>query len=1100
MKNVFNKGILRSIRNSMGRFLAIAIMAALGTGFYAGLQMTEPDMKLAGDQYYDGTNLSDIRVMSTLGLTDDDIEALRAIDGVEGVMPAYETDATFIHEGQKYTTRIHSLDVDAAVKSDISDGKQAISSDLSYMNRPLVIEGTWPTEPDECLLSIDVVMETPISLGDTITLDEGTTDLDETLNSRTYTIVGLCRSSYYTAGLTIGTTSLGSGTVDQYMYVPESSFNDEYPYTEAFVTVVGAKDLNAASKAYDEHVGVVVDAINDAVPALQKSRVSGIKEDAQQELDDARAEFEAEIADAQKQYDDGVAELESKRSEAEAAFAQAEQDLNNAQAQYDSAMATRSGLVSQLVELRNTSDEVNSGIGQVQDGISQIDVGLGQLSDGIAQAQEGIAAIDTAIGMLDPADPAYGPTLAYLTQQKQQAQDTLASLQTQEAELVAQKDALVAQEAELQAAYTQVTDGIAQIENGIWQIDSQTQGALDLIATGRSELETSRADAQAEIASAEETLAEAKTEIEDARVEAEKELGDAQSEIDKLENPEIYVLDRSKNMGVQTFFADADRMKKIASVFPFIFFLVAALVSLTTMTRMVEEERVLIGTYKALGYSNMRITSKYLIYAIVASGVGSLIGIVALSQFLPWFIMNAYSIVYSVPGRPTPIQWDIALFSALLGIGITVIATWVAAGSTLRESPASLMLPRAPKAGKRIVLERITPLWTRMSFLWKVTARNIFRYKRRFFMAVIGVAGCTALLLTGLGLQNAINDIIDKQFGELYNYTMVVRAQEDATAEQKREIEAIMDADSIVSGYTQASITSMITTQEGCVDQFFDLVVPQDQDEFADYITLRDRKSHDPIELATDGVVVSEKLADMYDLHVGDTLVMYEQDSIGNASGAGYKVPIVALTEHYVNQYVYMTPAYYEQVFGHAPDFSALYAKVGDDLAQREALTDKLLALDSVKTTGFNDETIGTYRTMLKSVDAVVVILVVAAALLAFVVLYNLTNINITERQREIATLKVLGFTPNEVNAYIYRETILLSMIGALVGLVLGIFMEGFVVTTAEVDMVMFGRQIHALSFLIAFALTMVFSVFVSFAARFKLKKIDMVESLKSVE
>ncbi len=1100
MKNVFNKGILRSVHNSMGRFLAIAVMAALGTGFYAGLQMTEADMKLAGDQYYDGTNLSDIRVISTLGLTDDDIDTLRGIAGVEGVMPAYETDATFMHDGQKYTTRIHSLDVDAAAASDISDGKQAISSDLSYINRPLVVEGTWPTKSNECLLSVDVVMESPINIGDVITLDKGITDLDETLNTRSYTIVGLCRSSYYTSGLTIGTTSLGSGAVDQYMYVPESAFNDERPYTEAFVTVEGAKEFNAASKKYDEHVGVVVDAINAQVPVLQKSRVSDIAGDAQQELDDARDEFEEEIADTQKQYDDGVAELKSKRQEAEEAFASAEQALNDSQAQYDSAMAARSDLITKLVGLRANADDIAYGLTQVQDGITCIDVGLAQLQESTTQTQTDIDSINAAISMLNPADPAYGPMLTYWTQQKAEAEQTLVSLQTRETELIAQKDTLVSQKSELETESSQVASGIAQIKDGIWRIDSQTSGALDAITTSRSELESSRSEAYAEMEKADIELAGAKAEIDEARVEAEKEFIDTQAEIDELENPEIYVLDRSKNMGVQTFFADADRMKKIASVFPFIFFLVAALVSLTTMTRMVEEERVLIGTYKALGYSNMRITSKYLIYAVVASGMGSLIGIVILSQFLPWFIMNAYSIVYSVPGRPTPISWGIALFSALFGIGITVVATWAAVGSTLRESPASLMLPRAPKAGKRILLEYITPVWNRMSFLWKVTARNIFRYKRRFFMAVIGVAGCTALLLTGLGLQNAINDIIDKQFGELYHYTMVVRGEDDVADEDKRLIEAVMDEDLLVEDYTPAFITSMIATQEGSINQFFDLIVPQDTSIFANYITLRDRKTHNPIELATDGVVVSEKLADMYGLQVGDTLVMYEQDPIGNAIGKGYEVPIAALTEHYVNQYVYMTPAYYEQVFGEAPEFSALYAKVSDDLNKRKVLTDKLLELDSVKTTSFNDETIGTYRTMLKSVDAVVVVLVVAAALLAFVVLYNLTNINITERQREIATLKVLGFTPNEVNAYIYRETILLSMIGALVGLVLGVFMEGFVVTTAEVDMVMFGRQIHTMSYLIAFALTMAFSVFVSIVARFKLKKIDMVESLKSVE
>ena len=520
------------------------------------------------------------------------------------------------------------------------------------------------------------------------------------------------------------------------------------------------------------------------------------------------------------------------------------------------------------------------------------------------------------------------------------------------------------------------------------------------------------------------------------------------------------------------------------------------------MTRMVDEERVLIGTFKALGYSNGRIASKYLVYAMVASGVGSIVGIVLLSQFLPWFIMNAYAIIYVVPCRPTPIDPALFLLAAGLSVGITVAATLFAAMATLREKPAALMLPRAPKAGKRILLERIRPLWSRMSFSWKVTARNLFRYKRRFFMAIIGIAGCTGLLLTGLGLQNAINDIIDKQYGELYHYNAIVRMDSDVADAEKNAVAERVEADSEGPKAWVLTENKIVRTPGASdeIDQRVELNVPQDTQEFGNFNTLRTRVGHEPLAIDDEGVLISEKLATKLGVSVGDSIAIYDEDAIGNATGEGREVRVSGIMENYVAQYVLMSPALYESTMGEAPSYATLLANVaeGDDV--RETFSDDVLAMDGVKTVTYNDETINSYRSMLKSVDSVVVVLVVAAALLAFVVLYNLSNINITERVREIATLKVLGFTPHEVNAYIYRETMLLSLIGAFVGLFLGIAMEGFVVITAEVDQVMFGREIHALSFAIAFALTMLFSVIVTLAMKFKLKKIDMVESLKSVD
>lgn len=1175
MKNAFSKGVLRSITHSLGRFLAIAVIAALGTGFYAGLRMTGPDMRLAADQYFDATHMADLRVVSTLGLSDESLDMLRDVEGVEDVMPAREVDVLATVEDVQYTMRVQSFDTAAARASDTSDGVHVYSDDSSYLNRPILVSGSWPEGPNECVLMADVVMDGSVAAGDTVTVLEGTQDVDETLSTRTYTVMGFVRSSYYVSPTSLGTTSLGSGALDQVMFVGDEGFAADAPYTEAFISVAGAADEAEGSDAYQAKVDEVAQRIEGC--GLAAARLDEVKSEAQKELDQQRADYETqkadaeaqladgrtelddaaaqledaaaqlssgqaeldsaaatiaasekELADGQAAYDTGAAELAGQRASAEAQLASAQAQIDDAQAQYDQAMATREELSSQLSQAQSGLDQVNAAI----------DANMPAIDQGIERAQRIVDGAKENIDKLDPSDPEYDKKLAALQSWLAFGEQTLSELQ-------GQKDALLSQQAQLDDAVAQLTAGIAQIdaqtagvpeqlsaardelaaqrvtaEEAFATAQSRLDGTASQLASGRSqldagkqsyaagaaELESGRAEYASGLESYEEGRAEYDEKAADAAaqfVDAETKLADAQAEIDALETPEIMVLDRTKNIGVESFVSDAGRMDRIAMVFPFIFFLVAALVSLTTMTRMVEEERVLIGTYKALGYSKARITSKYLIYAVVASGVGAAVGIVALSLFLPYFIMNAYSIIYAIPVRPTPIDPGLALLSAGLGVGITVAATCFAAASTLRETPAALMLPRAPKAGKRILLERVKPLWSRMSFSWKVTARNIFRYKRRFFMAVIGIAGCTALLLTGLGLQNAINDIIDKQFGEIYHYNMVVREADDVSQEDASAVDGILADAGLESAHAAAHTENMLAARvddPNGEQQRFELIVPEDPQQFSEYVTMRERVGHDPLSLDGEGVVISEKLANELGLSTGEAMLLFDEDAVGNATGEGREVRVSGIMENYVSQYAFATPEAFGKISDEAPAFTTLFVKATEDETQRAALSDEFLAIDGVKTVGFNDETIESYRTMLKSVDAVVVVLVVAAAALAFVVLYNLTNINITERQREIATLKVLGFNAHEVNAYIYRETLLLSAIGALVGCVLGIFMEGFVVVTAEVDQVMFGREIHALSFVIAFVLTMLFSVLVTLFMRKKLSDIDMVESLKSVE
>lgn len=1154
MRNAFNKELVRSISRSLGRFLAIAAIVALGTGFYAGLRMTAPDMKIAADEFFDGTGLMDVRVLSTLGLTDDDIAALRGVEGVQAVMPAYETDVMVTMAGEQYATRVHSLP-DAARASDTSDGVHARTDDPDYLNRPILVEGAWPEREGECVLSADLVEAEGARIGDTVRIDEWSEGAEDALVTTEYTVVGFVSSPYYATSSSLGATSLGSGSIAQYMYVPEGDFSKDLPFTEAFVAVGGAADERSDSAAYDELVAEVTERIEALAPAREQARAGGLRADAQCELDEARADYdaqkadaEAQLADAKAQLDDaaaaiaeneqkladaeaqrdaGAAQLEEERARAEAQLADAERQLADGQAQVDEA---RPAIEEGQAQLEEAWARWQTGADALAQARAHWQEQSDALAGAVAQMEQGAAALEAQIGALDPAEPGYEGQKAALEAQlealnaqldqfrqeheadfaalddaAQKLDDRQASLDAAKAELDGRQAAFDQQKAAFDAAAAQAEQGAADLAAARREADSQlaaAQAQLDAaaaqIADGREQLAQGRADYEDGLAEYERQKADAEEQL----AEGQRALDDAQRQIDSIENPAWYVMDRTANYGAASFEADANRVDSIASVFPFIFFLVAALVALTTMTRMVEEERLLIGTFKALGYSRARIASKYLVYAFIASAAGSVVGIAVLSQVLPAVIMRAYAIIYFVPSLPVPLpmDWGLAALAAGLGVGVTLAATAAAAGASLHERPALLMQPRAPKSGKRILLERVRPVWRRLSFSWKVTFRNLFRYKKRLVMTIIGIAGCTALLLTGLGLSDAINDIIDNQFGTIMKYNATVSVEDDLSRDSREELDELLADERFVSASTPAQRENMLASGPDDENVSVQVIVPEEPSRLDEFVLMRTRVGHEPIELGGDGVVLSEKLADQLGVGVGDEVALTEQDAIGNATGSSHTATVTGVMENYIYNYVFIGPDRYDELMGGRPPYTTLLAVATDDPDARMQLTERLDAIEGVRTVAYNDETIDSFHEMLSSVNMIVVVLVVAAASLAFIVLYNLTNINITERIREIATLKVLGFTPREVDSYIYREIAILSVVGSLVGLALGVWMEGFVVVTAEVDQVMFGRVIHPVSFVIAFALTMAFTVLVMMAMRRKLAGVDMVESLKSNE
>ena len=1137
----FTTGIARSVRSSLGRFLAIAGIVALGCGFFAGLRMCGPDMRAAADAYYDGTLLWDLRVVSTQGLGEKDLERLAQVGGVRAVAGSTSVDVMARVGSEQVAVRVATL-----------PGEYAHGGEPD-VNRLELRGGRWPSAPGECVVSADNPA-LPASPGDVVgVLSEaggsGLLAVDE------LTVVGTVSSSAYPYTVSFGSTTLGSGTIDQYAFVAPGTFSEEAPYTEAYLTVSGASPYESGGEKYERVVGDVRSALEGEAGALAEARAEDLRSEAQAQVDDARAELEAsraaaeselsdtrsaldaaaaEIADGRARlaegrtaYADAAAQLEARRADAQAQLSAAADQLDAAQAELDAQVASLDQQEAAAEQARSAYEagvpELLAALGEQGLAVSDLDGARSALSSALDEASSARARLTDLMAPLEQLEAA-----GTITEQ-QRAQ--LEAVRTQAAQLDEGIAALT--------ATSQQADQLASARDAVSSYDAARSRAAQAqadIDAGRSELEARRFEAEsqlseaqatldasaAELASGEARLEESQGALEEGEAvwraasaeaqerldEAAAQVDEAQAQVDAIEPGELYVLDRTQSEGAATYQADSERMDTIATVFPFMFFLVAALVALTTMTRMVEDERGQIGTYKALGYGTARIASRYLAYAASAATAGATLGILVLTQVLPLVIMSAYGIIYAVPlpSLPLPVDPVVALSSGGLGVGVTLVATWAAVVSAVRETPASLMQPRAPKAGRRILLERVGPLWRRLSFLRKVAARNLFRYKRRLFMTVVGISGCTALLLVGFGLHDAIWDIIDNQFGGVLHYNATVTLEEGSEAGDVSEVASELGA----VGATDLAHVELLNLQAGSASSdgtlAVQVVVPEDASDLARAVTLRERVTQEAVPLPADGVLLAEKTASRLGVSAGDTVTLYAQDAIGSASGDGVELSVSGVVENYVGNVAYLGRGCLDElswagVSGAAePSFSTVYASVGADAAAREALSERLEATGLVSTVTFTDETVDMYRSMLSAVDLIVAVLIVSAAALAFIVLYNLTNINVSERVREIATLKVLGFRRGEVYAYIFREILILALIGDVAGLALGTWLEGFVVVTAEVDLVMFGRQIHPASYAYAFALTLVFAGLVMLAMRRKLDRVSMVESLKSVD
>ena len=1213
-KNILRKDFIIEIKKTMGRFVSIFFIVALGVAFYSGIRASEPSMRITADQYFDDSELMDLKVMGTMGLTKADIKAIGKVSGIEAVEGGYSKDVLCpVGDNEKV---VHMLSMQ------------------KNFNQVSVVKGRLPEKAGECLVDEDFLSYTDLKVGDTVTFHSGDGEaLTDSLVTDTYKIVGIGNSPLYIS-FGRGSSTIGTGEISGFVVVDKASFDMDV-YTEAYVKVSGAEEKTAFTDEYNN----LSDAAKEAVSAIEEERCAVRKQEIvdeanekladsekivnekSQELENAKKELESgkskaaeELEKAKQQLTDGEAELADAKqqiADGETQLADAKAQLNDKQAQLDSAEAQYESGKAQLDQkeqelaaaeqtyLSNYAKympfitagkaQIAAGRTQIADGKKQLDEGLAPLTqlsegltgieDGISQLDVGIAEVQTQVkdgaalyeeyakipetertteqeayleswngvrqgmeaklvgmqaqktqlettksGLLLQMNQAGFATEADLEAQITSLTKQKADLDAKEKALLQQEQTLAAQEEELLSAGRQITDGKSQIAAARSQLDStksqitdgkaQIQSAWALLNEKEGTLNASKA----QLASGEQELADGRSEYEQAAKEAEEQItdgqakitdgekqltdakqqiADAKAEIKKIENPKWYVQTREDALTEYQGYGDnADRMRSIGKVFPVLFFLVAALISLTTMTRMVEEQRVQIGTMKALGYGKAAIAGKYIGYALIATLGGSIFGVLAGEKILPFIIIYAYMILYKhLPAILVPYHMSYALQASGIAVACTLIATIASCYKELAAEPAELMRPAAPKQGKRILLERIGIIWKHLNFTWKSTVRNLIRYKKRFFMTIFGIGGCMALMVVGFGLKDCIYEIVSLQYEKVQFYDAATYMSDDISEENRQQLHDYLDQNADIKETIEARMQKTDVKSASGKKTLY-LMVPSDNEKIEDFLSFHSRTNKDEVySLKKDEVILTEKMASLLNVKVGDELTIEDEDR------GDQTVTVGAICENYMSHYLYLSPEKYEELYGVPAEYNTIIYSVKDGKDdQIEKIGTKLLSMDGVLNVSYTSSIEGRLDDMLRSLNLVIVVLIVSAGMLAFVVLYNLNNINITERQRELATLKVLGFYDGEVASYVYRENILLTIIGSVVGMVLGNLLHRYIILTVEVEEAMFGRQIHWQSYLYSFLFTVAFSLFVNWVMFYKLKKIDMVESLKSVE
>lgn len=1132
------KNTTREFLRSKARFLSILGIIFLGVTFYAGIKATGPDMLKTATHYYEQHGLMDLKVVSDLGINQDDIAWLKKKDTIKQVMPVYSQDINLIEKNK--VVKLYSY--------------QAKTE--KQLNRLVLTKGRLPKKNNEVVLDSRMLEAKEYQIGDRFKLKTNK-DLADILKRTDYKIVGFVNSPLYIEHISRGNTQVGKGSLDFFAYVPEDNFKLPV-YTEAYIqlkqpglayskeyetSVKQAKKqlLSDSQKQGEQRVNSFFKQLDKETTQAKQDLAVGNKkikeaqeklQQGQEKLAKGKEEYQQGLQQFQTEIQAGKEQLAAKENQ----LAQSEQDIKTKEQQLATSQQQLDQLRAQLGTSTINLAQNLAGLSQSIQLLTAQQLAFTKQLQQLTLIQEGIKTTtqQVSVGEVIPREVLEtwivgldNPVVDYSSQQnflrnlieqpvtsEELTQIKVLGVELSQGKPIIQQNVtnISQQLAEKQTAYQglktyqEQSQALERFRQGLLAGKTQLARGKQAIKEGKDKLNDKEKEGEAKLAASKEQLATSEAELKEGQSKLAKEtealatgkkkLATALKEKEKITSPTYYIFTRDDLPGYSEFKENANRISSIATIFPVFFFMIAALVSLTTMTRMVDEKRSEIGTLKALGYTNREISQKYVVYAAVAAIVGTVLGLGVGFYVFPTVIFDAYRTMYNLPKALIHLYPSYSIQSLVVALLCTIGASLIVLRVDLVSVPAKLMRPKAPKIGKRILLERVPFIWNRFNFNQKITARNLFRYKQRMLMTVFGIAGCMALLVTGFGLKDSIVDIVDLQFGKIWTYDSLVIQKEGITKkDQEKYLEKLEQLPNYQDHLNIARETYQVK-KSGQTTQEVTIEVPKDTEKLSQFIQFKDRQTQKKQPLTENGVLITEKLGKLFQVKVGETITVRDKQD------TSYQLKVSGIVENYAMHFIYMTPSYYQKIFQHAPVYNGDLITFDKTLSKgkENQLAESLMKEPTVVNVSFVSEMSEAMEETIKSLNIVMTVLIISAALLAFIVLYNLTNINISERIRELSTIKVLGFYNLEVTRYIYRENDLLTLLGILVGCLVGKWLHYFVLQTSEVDMMMFSPVIHLTSYLYAGLLSLLFSLLVMLVMHQRLRKIDMIEALKSVD
>ena len=1014
MKSALLKDSIKEIKNTYKRFLSILVMAFLGVGFFAGMRAASPDMVDTIDQYYKESQVYDIKILSTLGLTNDDIDALSEIDEIENTVGTYETEGKIEIDNKEIITKIMSVE---------------------KLNKPILLQGNLPKTQNECVVEDSFLTANHKSIGDTIEVEAEKTKNDEGeeveyLNKNILKIVGTVKSPLYISR-DRGTSSLGSGKIDYYIYVPKENIKANEIYTNIYIKLKNSENYTTSSEKYEEYIAEVKEKIEAIKEEREKARHDKLVDIATRKVKEAEEKLNENKQNAQQQIEEAKQEIENGKNKIE----KAEVKLNSSKKEADTKFKSAYNQIQMAKEfIFQNETQLNQKEQEAGQQITELEIKKQELQTQFDTIENNLTQLETQYNQIKD-----NPNIS--EEQKQMLENKIQMLkqskQTIKAGIEQINNGITTGKQEIENAKTQLQNAKNELTKKEKQYEATKTATYSSLENAKIEIEKSKT----ELEKGEKELEEKQEEFKDKIADAESKLIDSREKIANIENPTWYVLDRYSNTGYNSFIQDTESIENISKVFPIVFFMVALLISLTSMTRMVEEQRTQIGTLKALGYNKLQIASKYVIYAGLACVIGGVLGMSVGFVLLPQIIWTMYQMMYQMTDN-IHISFNIIIGGmGLLLICVCIIgATIYAVLKELVQTPSNLMRPKAPKMGKRVLLEKIPFIWKRLSFSQKVTVRNIFRYKKRFLMTIIGILGCTALIVVGFGVRDSIRCIMPNQFEKVFNYDMQIGLKNGLEDEQKQKyiisLQEKTELEKVVETYMTSNIAKNQENEEDV-----QIIVPKEQKDLNEVINLTDVKTGEKVQLEENAICLTDKAAELLNVKQGDTITLKD------SKDKERQVKISNIVENYVYHYVYMSRITYENLYGENYNTNMLFTK-NNNLSEKQEtnLATEIMNQSEVASISRNSSIMNLLDDTMKSLNYVVIILIVSAGLLAFVVLYNLSNVNISERIRELATIKVLGFYDKEVYSYVTRETVILTAIGIVLGLIGGYFLNYFII------------------------------------------------------